>query len=122
MDKYICILYQILSKSAEHFLNDDFDKEIVQRFSDYFNSSYNYLVEMYPIYFMQIAFYDKYIEHGYGCVNIFYFNNYFMPYQNHQYHKYNILLVNIYNKVKGFDITDDLSNQMSNFTLNENNL
>jgi hypothetical protein len=118
MDQYVHILYDILSKTADHFLHEDFDKEIIQRFYDYYNSSYSYLVQMYPVYFMQISFYEKYIQYGYGCVNIYHFNYYFMPYQKHQQPKYHILLTNLYRKVKWFDPVDDLSDQMFDISLN----
>ena len=117
MDTYLPILNEILSKCSDHFLKDDFDVEIKKRFHEYFSSSYNYLVELYPVYFMHISFYDKYIEYGYGSVNIFYFNYYFMPYQSHLNLEYYILLKYLYNKVKGFNLVDDLSDLMSNITM-----
>ena len=114
LDDYIILLHTIIGKLNDHFLEYEYDKKIIDRFITYSNSGYRHLFELYPIHFMQIAFYDKYIEHGYNCLEIMNFTQYFYPYQQKCYNHYWRMLQILYNLVKGYndisEITFDLDN------------
>jgi hypothetical protein len=109
IDDYIILFNDIISKLNGHFLDYDYDKKIIDRYIEYSHSSYKYLFQIYPIHFMHISLYDKYIEHGYNSLQIFNFSNYFYPYQKRCYDNYSRTLNILYNTVKGYDSITDIT-------------
>jgi hypothetical protein len=66
----------------------DFYQSVITYFNSYLSSKYIYLVEMYPVHFMHLSFYDVYRDTYHQCSDINSFSHFFIPYQTQSGIKY----------------------------------
>ena len=115
MDYNILVLKNILTDmrhviDCEDDYYQEFEYDVVSKYNEYINSIYVCLVEMYPIVFMHIAFYEVYLKHCGETVNILDFKSYFIQYQRYSVQKYSKMVNVFYNKIKTMNPVDELVN------------
>jgi hypothetical protein len=74
-------------------------------------------MEMYPIIFMHIAFYETYMKHCCGNLNILDFKSCFSQYQKYSIEKYSRMTLTFYNKISNFKPFNDLSDLMEDLRI-----
>jgi hypothetical protein len=138
MSEHIELLKHIISKSKSLsiFVDNDvfyyeFEKEVINQFNYFINSSYYYMLMIYPVIFMQISYYIIFKKFIYGSDSIFDFIDIFVHYQKRTHIKYIEMLTAIYGKINSFNETgvgidkeynseniNSLINKMSDIELN----
>lgn len=94
MNQYQGLLTTILHNLSNstlfslHIFHTNFINSVIAHFNSYLSSHYLYLVEMYPVHFMHIAFYDIYCKTYYPHYDISFFSNFFIPHQSQSGIKY----------------------------------
>jgi len=129
MDYHILLLKNILHDcnymiDFAEYSYDDFEYSVINRFKEYHMSPFNRLVTLYPVQFMNLAFYDTYIRNKCGSLRLIDTIDIFYPFQNHNYVKYTALLSALFDKIKNYNPIDDLSNsfELLNVESKESNM
>ena len=120
-DNVLAILYS----ANNYILLDDemfqeFTKTVLYRYNNFATSSYSYLVQMYPVHFMHIAFYETYLEFRCGSLNLLDFVFIFKPCYKQIADRYCHVISMLYKNVKEFNVVDVLSNILNNLSFSLN--
>ena len=110
---------RILFKFDEYYCKQ-FEDDIIKQFNYYRTSSYKHLINIYPVHFMHISFYDIYQKYGFTSHGIIELQYFFKMYQVNPDTKYSQMVSTIYSKLKSYNYNynpiDDLTlilNQIS---------
>ncbi len=110
MEENIGLLKHIIrnTKSLSIFVDNDvfyyeFEKEVIIQFNHFVNSSYYYLLMVYPVIFMHISYYIIFKKFIYGSDSIFDFVDIFFHHQKKNNIKYIEMLTAIYGKMNSFN-------------------
>lgn len=87
----------------------EFEYDVISKYNEYGSTIYSCLIEMYPVIFMHIAFYEVYMNHCNGNLRILDFKSYFIQYQKYSIQKYSKMVIIFYNKIKSLNPIDDLT-------------
>lgn len=122
MDYNLLLLKNILADMRDLIeCNDDyyqeFEYDVISKYNEYTITIYSCLMEMYPVIFMHIAFYEVYIKHCYGNHTIIDFKSYFIQYQKYSTEKYNKMVIIFYNKIKSLNPVNDLSDMIAELSI-----
>jgi hypothetical protein len=121
MSEHIELLKHIISKSKSLsiFVDNDvfyyeFETEVINQFNHFVNSSYYYMLMIYPVIFMHISYYVIFKKFVYGSDSIFDFVDIFFHYQKRNNIKYIEMLTAIYGKMNSFDTEKLITNNTDN--------
>jgi hypothetical protein len=96
---------------ALHIFHANFINSVIAYFNSYLSSKYVFLVEMYPVHFMHLAFYDVYCKTYYPHYDINFFSNFFIPHQLQSGIKYKTFILVLKENCKNIE---DFSNTFNN--------
>jgi hypothetical protein len=118
MDYNILVLKNILTDmrylidcSDDYY--QEFEYDVISKYNEYSMSIYVCLMELYPVIFMHIAFYEIYLKHCTGNAKLLDFKSYFIQYQKYSMEKYTKMLNVFYNKIQTLNPIDDLSDMIN---------
>lgn len=114
MDYNLLILKNILTDmryllecSDDYY--QEFEYDVITKYNEYNSTIYSCLLEMYPIIFMHIAFYEVYVNYCNEKNKILDFKSYFIQYQESSVQKYSKMVIIFHNKIKNLNPINDLS-------------
>ena len=125
IDEHIKLLNIILPTTRILFKFDEysykeFEDDIVKQFNYYKTTSYKYLINIYPVHFMHISFYDIYLKYGFASHGIIELQYFFKMYQSNPDTKYSQMVSIIYSKLNSYNPIDNLSSMFNQISINYN--
>jgi hypothetical protein len=98
-------------------LPENFCQSVIEYFNSYLSSKYTYLVEMYPVHFIHLAFYEVYCATYGQSYDLNFFSHLFIPFQLQSDTKYRkFILVLQQNSKEIYDI-NSLITRMDNMSI-----
>lgn len=94
-----------------------FSNDVGNRYNSYLESKYNYLVQMYSIHFMHIAFYESLISNYSINLDINSFSHFFVKYQSQSSTKYKKFIQVLRNNMDEIMSMDILTNSFNNVSI-----
>ena len=109
---------RILFKFDEYNCNK-FELDVMNQFNYYRASSYKHLINIYPVHFMHISFYDIYQKYGFSSHSIIELQYFFKMYQVNPDTKYSQMISIIYSKLKSYNYSpiDDLTSMLNQLSI-----
>ena len=126
IDEHIKLLNIILPTTRILFKFDEysckqFEDDVIKQFNYYRTSSYKHLINIYPVHFMHISFYDIYQKYGFSSHGIIELQYFFKMYQPNPDTKYSQMVSIIYSKLKSYNYNynpiDDLTSMLNQISI-----
>jgi len=126
LDQHIKLLNIILPTTRILFKFDEyscqkFELDVINQFNYYRASSYKHLINIYPVHFMHISFYDIYQKYGFSSHGIIELQYFFKMYQPNFEKKYSQMVSTIYSKLKSYNYNnssiDDLTSMLNQISI-----
>lgn len=126
LDQHIKLLNIILPTTRILFKFDEyscekFELDVINQFNYYRASSYKHLINIYPVHFMHISFYDIYQKYGFSSHGIIELQYFFKMYQPNFDKKYSQMVSTIYSKLKSYNYNhssiDDLTSMLNQISI-----
>jgi hypothetical protein len=101
-----------------HYYDYSLIEQIKEKFDYYYKISEtkNSLLN-HPIHFMHLAFYEVYASYFYHPLSIHSFNKYFIKYQKFSEYKYNLVIIQLFQKIKNYKSIDNLGLEIEKLML-----
>lgn len=94
-----------------------FYNTVMTHYNSYLTSEYHFLVQMYPIHFMHLAFFETYKTYYHQGYDLNSFSHYFIPHQNQSGMKYKSFIQILYKNKEQVASMSLLTNSLDSLSL-----